>query len=90
MSPGVGSGDRPIDGRRPSATPRAYLGLLLVEQPEAAVERRQVREGEVQVRVQPQQRERAEVRRVHVRDDVEQQPHDAPHDALELRRELVR
>lgn len=60
-----------------------YLGLLVVEQREAAVERGEVREGEVKVRVQAQQRELAEVRRVHVRHHVEQQPHHAPHHALE-------
>lgn len=67
-----------------------HLGLLVVEQREAAVERREVREGEVQVRVQAQQRQLAEVRRVHVRHHVEQQAHHAPHHAAELRRELVR
>lgn len=67
----------------------ADLGLLVVEQREAAVERGEVREGEVQVRVQAQQRELAEVRGVHVRHHVEQQPHHAPHHALEGGRELV-
>lgn len=66
-----------------------HVGLLVVEQRVAAVQCREVREGEVQVRMQPQQRQLAEVRRVHVRHHVEQQPHHAPHHALERRWELV-
>lgn len=53
------------------------------------MERGEMREGEVKMRVQPEHGDLAEVGRVQVRDHMEQQADDFARDALERTRELI-
>lgn len=66
-----------------------HLGLLLLKHTVLAVESHEVLSQRVQVRVELEQRDLAEVRVVDVRQHVQQVAVDAPHDRRERHREDI-